>query len=106
MLANKQKSRQSNGSDVENTTLSRRTFLYSLGALALSACGGESPAASAGASSRVAAAAALAANDALARAATGETAVSTSAAFVHPGLLHLQSDFDRMSTKVGARAAP
>lgn len=106
MLANKQKSRQSNGSDVENTTLSRRTFLYSVGALALSACGGESPAASAGGSSRVASAAVLAANDALARAATGETAVSTSAAFVHPGLLHLQSDFDRMSTKVGARAAP
>ena len=32
--------------------------------------------------------------------------VATGPAFVHPGLLHTQADFNRMSQKVGARVSP
>jgi hypothetical protein len=59
--------------------LSRRSFLYSLSALALTACGGG------GSESQSSAPRML--------------ATTTSGTFVHPGLLHTQADFDRMSQK-------
>ncbi|UEP53210.1 alginate lyase family protein [Burkholderia ambifaria] len=83
--------------------VSRRTFLYSVGALALSACNGS------GASENVrgvTTAAAAAGNRALARVATGAAAVTTRTAFVHPGLLHTQADFDRIAQKVATAASP
>ncbi|GJI97749.1 hypothetical protein RugamoR57_44670 [Duganella caerulea] len=75
----------------------RRTFcagtfgLIAFGPLGLSGCGGgDASAASAQAGSRLLAG----------------TMVSASGDFVHPGLLHTQADFDRMSQKVGAKASP
>lgn len=53
--------------------LSRRGFLYSLGALALTGCGGTF-------ASQL-----------------GATGSSVSSAFAHPGLMHTQADFVRMA---------
>ena len=75
--------------------MSRRTFLYSLGVLALSACGGM-PGQTLASPGRPSAAAAR-------HAAQGR---SSSGAFIHPGLLHTQADFARMRQKVAATASP
>ncbi|RDK02915.1 LamG-like jellyroll fold domain-containing protein [Paraburkholderia lacunae] len=76
--------------------ISRRTFLYSLGALALSACGGGGGNAEASSGSALAAAASRSA----------VLSATSSGTFVHPGLLHTQADFDRMSQKVAANGSP
>ncbi|WJN74777.1 hypothetical protein [Burkholderia anthina] len=62
--------------------LSRRTFLYSLGALALSACGSGPDTSEAAADRATGTADAAAGNRALARVATRADAVTTSQAFV------------------------
>ena len=75
--------------------ISRRTFLYSIGALALSACGSTESTGNAGGI-----ATAAAGNRALARVATDTATVATHEAFAHPGLLHTQADFDRIARKI------
>ncbi|MCW3610619.1 LamG-like jellyroll fold domain-containing protein [Burkholderia cenocepacia] len=86
--------------------LSRRTFLYSLGAIALSACGSGTDTSESAAGRATGTATAAGDNRAHARAATGADAVTTSQAFAHPGLLHTQADFDRIAQKVAASASP
>ncbi|RZF25415.1 hypothetical protein EVC45_33305 [Paraburkholderia sp. UYCP14C] len=91
-----------------SATLSRRTFLYSLGALALSACGADGGKESSVVSRSTSATAAVAADATvqLAQTATGESPLTTSSAFIHPGLSSVQADFDRMIQKVSAQASP
>ena len=91
----------------QETGVSRRTFLYSLGALVLSACsGGSANTAAAVSRTTSAGTSTTAAGGALAHVATGVADVTTSGAFAHPGLLHTQGDFDRMALKVSAQASP
>ncbi|AMP05224.1 LamG-like jellyroll fold domain-containing protein [Collimonas pratensis] len=98
--------------------MTRRNFISSLGALFLAGCGGGDMAPASASDGSPATAALPVQTPAL-------TSVPTSAplpaptptppettppppnnTFVHPGLLHTQADFDRMSQKVKANAAP
>ncbi|ATJ88588.1 LamG-like jellyroll fold domain-containing protein [Ralstonia solanacearum] len=92
----------------------RRQFMYGLGAVLVSGCGGGGDAgsdgtmATASASSTGTPAAGAAIKSGTAGAASGSTSADTTTAqrFTHPGLLHTEADFDRMRTKVAAQAAP
>ncbi|WP_175948813.1 LamG-like jellyroll fold domain-containing protein [Burkholderia pyrrocinia] len=134
----------------DGPAISRRSFLFSLSALALSACGGggsasaasqdgaaASPVVGAGAAGGAAPAstpvgasladgivpasasavattvdggtsdtAATPSNDVSNPAATSNAPATTTGAFIHPGLLHTQADFDRIALKVATRQQP
>lgn len=70
--------------------LTRRSFLYSLGALALTACGGGTPDQ------------AVPQQPASATRQGGAVPASAAGGFTHPGLLHTQADFDRMALRFGS----
>ncbi|HWW06793.1 LamG-like jellyroll fold domain-containing protein [Collimonas sp.] len=102
--------------------MSRRNFISSLGVLLLAGCGdgGNTLATSGGVSSvttvmpRPATTAVTATPGVPATSSqtpatptpAEATPAAVSKAFVHPGLLHTQADFDRMSQKVKAKASP
>ncbi|AMP00205.1 concanavalin A-like lectin/glucanases superfamily protein [Collimonas arenae] len=99
--------------------MTRRNFMSSIGILLLAGCGSggsdtaaaagsSSPAATAGPTTNSATAPATPASSGQAPATTTTETASTSVSdtFVHPGLLHTQADFDRMSQKVKAKASP
>jgi hypothetical protein len=71
--------------------MSRRTFMLTLAALTLSACGQGSGSVR---------------TDPVTTSTFIPIGSQSTSGFVHPGLLHTQADFDRMSAKVAANATP
>ncbi|WP_454742748.1 LamG-like jellyroll fold domain-containing protein [Cupriavidus necator] len=87
--------------------LSRRSFLLGCGALMMSACGGGEGAPSTAGTASTASALSVSGADAdTSNALASAESVASSPAMVHPGLLHTQVDFGRMSEKVGAQVSP